>query len=160
MSKSADWSKNPHLRPHTLSSTGQSPPTSSPTLSPSVLLPPPHCNAGPTSLASASEMWNIYLSVKQDFMNTISGLTPNDLTTIIGMSVRLPFHDAGEIFYTNKTDTFGPDGCLSNDPDSNGLFQLNQLPSTLLEPIWQTYCTQIGRGNYAIDNLTLSLSFW
>jgi len=133
--------------PHDLKLEGA---TTEPTMAPSTLnfLAPPKCLAGQTVMSDAGTMWDIYQSVKQDFQNTIFGYTPLDFVTLIGMSVRLPFHDAGEAFVTNETYPLGPDGCLSMAGDNSGLVELDEQPNTLLEPLWQKYCTQISRADF------------
>jgi hypothetical protein len=45
------------------------------------------------------------------------------LSDIFGQSIRLAFHDAGEIDLTNSTDFMGPDGCISNTRPNSGLFE-------------------------------------
>ena len=78
-------------------------------------------------------------------------LAPSDvfgLSHFLGASLRLAFHDAGEVDLT-KTDSFGPDGCLSNvDRDSAGLLEDDSPVFTSIEPLWQTVCDKISRADF------------
>lgn len=55
--------------------------------------------------------------------------------------------NAGEVDIT-KSDTMGPDGCLSPTSDSAGLIESTSLVNTILEPIWQNHCNQISRADF------------
>ena len=75
---------------------------------------------------------------------------------IIGLAVRLPFHDAAE-FDLNANDKFGPDGCLSSSPDNSGLVEADSIVNTLFEPIWQKHCDQISRGDFWVLIATIAM---
>ena len=70
------------------------------------------------------------------------------MADLFGKSVRLAFHDAGEIDLTNPTDTMGPDGCMSSSPDNAGLVEPTSPVVAVMEPIWQHYCDKISRADF------------
>lgn len=87
-------------------------------------------------------------SIKKDFLNQLPPAdNPFQLCDALAQSLRLSFHDAGEADITS-TDTLGPDGCISNSSDSNGLLEPTSYVTTLLEPIWQNYCDKISRADF------------
>ena len=94
----------------------------------------------------ASKVFNATVYIEQEFLN----LYPKDeigIGKIVGLAVRLPFHDAAE-FDQNTNDKFGPDGCLSTSPDNSGMVEADSIVNNLFEPIWQKYCDQISRGDF------------
>ena len=81
-------------------------------------------------------------SVVNSFTNTI------DLAHFYGASLRLAFHDAGEVDIT-KTDLLGPDGCLQNvNTDNAGLLEITSPVFATIEPLWQQVCDQITRADF------------
>ena len=69
------------------------------------------------------------------------------VTNILGSAARLVFHDAGEVD-VRTLDKFGSDGCLSDTEDNSGLKQFDTLPMTLIEDLYQKYCTMISRADF------------
>ena len=78
---------------------------------------------------------------------------------LFGKSVRLAFHDAGEVDLTKPTDTMGPDGCLSSSGDNAGLVEPTSPVVTILEPIWQQYCDKISRADFWVLFAKLVLQY-
>lgn len=71
------------------------------------------------------------------------------LSSIYGQAIRLAFHDAGEVdLTTDSSDQLGSDGCLSNDPGSNGIIESTSYVYTLIEPLWQNYCEYLTRADF------------
>jgi len=66
-----------------------------------------------------------HFCIKTLFYGQLSAYANNPLalSDIFGQSIRLAFHDAGEIDLTNSTDFMGPDGCISNTRPNSGLFE-------------------------------------
>jgi len=69
------------------------------------------------------------------------------VANILGSAARLVFHDAGE-FDVRTLDKFGIDGCLSHTGPNSGLMQFDTLPMTLIEGLYQKYCTMMGRADF------------
>ena len=69
-------------------------------------------------------------------------------SNLFGATVRLAFHDAGEVDVTSGVDLLGPDGCMALDGDSDGLTEETSLVNTVLEPIWQSVCDRISRADF------------
>jgi len=81
-------------------------------------------------------------SAVASFTNTI------DLAHFYGASLRLAFHDAGEVDIT-KTDLLGPDGCLQTiNGDNAGLIEVASPVFATIEPMWQQVCDQISRADF------------
>jgi len=78
---------------------------------------------------------------------TFSIQNPLARANLLGATVRVAFHDAGE-GDIRTVDTIGPDGCLSDSSDNNGLLEATSLVVSVLEPIWQNYCDQISRADF------------
>lgn len=123
-------------------------PTLSPTLPISGYLPGPQCKAGSLQPQSLASMCTLTTSIKSDFSNLIAGYNTAQRAQLFGASIRLSFHDAGEIALQNLTDRLGPDGCLSISSDNFGLIQAQEEVYSIIEPIWQKYCQQISRADF------------
>ncbi|CAN0018192.1 unnamed protein product, partial [Ectocarpus fasciculatus] len=68
---------------------------------------------------------------------------------LFGASLRVCFHDAGEVLVSDPTDRQGPDGCLQTvNMDNEGLVELDEEVNAILEPIWQEHCDKISRGDF------------
>jgi len=79
---------------------------------------------------------------------TQTASNPMILSDILGQSVRLAFHDAGEIDIRSTTDTLGPDGCLSQTAANAGLIESTSQVLLTLEPMWQSVCDKISRADF------------
>jgi len=88
-----------------------------------------------------------YIGIKTAFYSQLP-TDPFALSDIFGQSIRLAFHDAAEADVTKSSDLMGPDGCISNSASNNGLIESTSYVTTLLEPIWQTYCDSMSRGDF------------
>ena len=73
-----------------------------------------------------------YHGIKNAFYSELP-TDPFVLSDIYGQSIRLAFHDAAEADVTNTNDLMGPDGCISNSEDSNGLIQPTSYVTTFLD---------------------------
>jgi catalase (peroxidase I) len=92
-----------------------------------------------TSYTSILKQFNEYIAVNN---------TEDLLSGLYGASIRLVFHDAGEVLLSSKTDKLGPDGCLSQSSDNAGLIESTSEVQFILEPIWQTVCDKISRADF------------
>lgn len=94
-------------------------------------------------------MCSVTSKITQDFNKLIKNMTQLQRSQLFGAALRLAFHDAGEI-NLSSADSLGPDGCLSLDPASGnqGLIELVEEPSAIMEPIWQKYCDKISRADF------------
>jgi len=86
-------------------------------------------------------VWTAIESALATFIEENGGSSPNDTqrlarSNLYGKAVRLAWHDAGETDIRTN-DTMGPDGCLSNSSDNNGLVEDTSLVYTFIEPLWQ-----------------------
>lgn len=119
--------------------------------SPTLISPPtsPFCIKTNGSLFPSYTDFDItFNSIKKDFYNQLPPADDEfELCDALAQSLRLSFHDAGEADVTS-TDTLGPDGCISDSSDSNGLLEPTSYVTTLLEPIWQKYCDKISRADF------------
>lgn len=119
--------------------------------SPILISPPtsPFCIKTNGSLFPSYTDFHItFNSIKKDFYNQLPPADDEfELCDALAQSLRLSFHDAGEADVTS-TDTLGPDGCISDCSDSNGLLEPTSYVTTLLEPIWQKYCDKISRADF------------
>lgn len=114
-----------------------------------LLSPPyaPFCFKTNGSLPTYSKFSATVDAIKNDYYSQLPVDDESDLSDALAQSLRLSFHDAGEADVTSA-DTLGPDGCISNVSDSNGLLEPTSYVTTLLEPIWQTYCDGISRADF------------
>jgi len=134
-----------------VSSASSSSPTSSPSY-PTSTSSNPFCvktNGRPPKL-STKGIQTAFKAIKTLFYGQLSAYANDSLalSDIFGQSIRLAFHDAGEIDLTNSTDFMGPDGCISNTDPNKGLKEPTSFVVTLLEPLWQKYCDLISRGDF------------
>jgi catalase (peroxidase I) len=81
------------------------------------------------------------------FSQLLAGKDQVYQSNLFGGAVRLAFHDAGEVDLT-ASDTAGPDGCLSTADDNAGLLESTSVVTSIIEPMWQTYCDQISRADF------------
>lgn len=92
-----------------------------------------------------------YTGIEADFDALVTGTysSSNALAQaeLFGQAVRVAFHDAAEA-YVSEADLMGPDGCLSNDEENNGMVEDTSLIVSVMDPIWQTYCDQISRADF------------
>jgi len=107
----------------------------------------PFCMKTNGSLPSYADFDMTFNSIKKDFYNQLPVDDQFELCDALAQSLRLTFHDAGEADITS-VDTLGPDGCISDCSDSNGLLESTSYVTTLLEPIWQDYCDKISRADF------------
>ena len=81
----------------------------------------------------------------------LPAITPTNPTAqarFYGASLRLAFHDAGEVDLST-TDAMGPDGCLNTvNTDNVGLLEPSSPVFSIIEPLWQTVCDQITRADF------------
>jgi len=93
---------------------------------------------------------NILKTIKAEFIAKLPIYDENNtaLSDTYGQSIRLAFHDAGEIDLSNPSDKLGPDGCLSSDPESNGITERTSVVYTFIEPFWQEYCEYLTRADF------------
>ena len=95
---------------------------------------------------------SVFQSIKEHFYESVNRvIESNDiwaLSDIYAQPLRLVFHDAGEVDLTNPYDFMGSDGCLSDDPGSKGLLEIESLVYSLLDPLWQHYCDSISRADF------------
>jgi hypothetical protein len=103
--------------------------------------------SGAKVVASAAGTCEAYKTMNANF----DTLAPSDvfaLSHFLGASLRLAFHDAGEVDLAT-TDSFGSDGCLSTlERDSAGLLEEDSPVFTSIEPLWQTVCDKISRADF------------
>lgn len=125
-------------------------PSQLPTMLPSELnfLPPPKCQNGTTQVVDAAVMNEVTSSIRAEYYELLESYDIWEKLTFLGVGVRIPWHDAAEGMVGNESYPLGPDGCISTSPENFGLLPRDRLPYTLLEPIWQKYCTQISRGDF------------
>jgi hypothetical protein len=130
------------------SSVSSSSPTSSPSY-PTSTASNPFCvkTGGRPPKLSTKGIQTAFKAIRTLFFGQLPA-DPFALSDIFGQSIRLAFHDAGEIDLTNTTDFMGPDGCISNTRPNAGLTASTSYVITLLEPIWQKYCDLISRGDF------------
>jgi len=67
---------------------------------------------------------------------------------LFGASLRLAFHDAGEIDLPLVDDRLGPDGCLSSAGYNSGLIEADEEVNSIIEVSWQQFCTRISRADF------------
>jgi len=78
----------------------------------------------------------------------ITPTNPTAQARFYGSTVRLAFHDAGEVNLAT-TDAMGPDGCLNTaNTDNAGLLEASSPVFSIIEPLWQTVCDQITRADF------------
>lgn len=99
-------------------------------------------------LPTQASVCSAYVGIKAAFPTLLPPNTTSAYADLIGKSVRLAFHDAGEADLTNVTDVMGPDGCLSDSSDNAGLVESTSPVQTVLEPLWQQYCDKISRADF------------
>jgi len=89
---------------------------------------------------------------------------------MVGAVVRLAFHDAGEFdgrfpaadasFGSSNrplVEPYGPDGCLTQAGDHNGLTGTDDEVNAILEPIWQDFCDATSRADFWVAMATFAL---
>jgi len=134
-----------------VSSASSSSPTSSPSY-PTSTASNPFCvkTGGRPPKLSTKGIQTAVKSIKTLFYGNLSAYANNSLTLsdIFGQSIRLAFHDAGEVDLTNSNDFKGADGCISDTKANKGLKEATSFVNTLLEPLWQKYCDLISRGDF------------
>ena len=113
---------------------------------------------GGTLISNNAGICSAYKSINGNFA---SYLPADDFarSDLFGKSVRLAFHDAGEVDLTKPTDTMGPDGCLSSSGDNAGLVEPTSPVVTILEPIWQQNCDKISRADFWVLFAKLVLEY-
>jgi hypothetical protein len=102
--------------------------------------------SGAPAEATRSNTCVAFNNIYNDFL----GMLPTEemaLSTFYGSSLRLAFHDAGEVD-VRTGDLMGPDGCLSSSDDNAGLVEDTSDVLTMLEPLWQKYCDKISRADF------------
>ena len=136
---------SPSFRPTTSS------PSASP-VSPNVGYVAPFClkTNGATVSSSKAGTCSAYNYLSTTALPTaVSSFANNiDLAHFYGASLRLAFHDAGEVDIT-KTDLLGPDGCLQTiNTDNAGLIEIASPVFATIEPMWQQVCDKITRADF------------
>jgi hypothetical protein len=133
-------------------------------------LPNPFCvatgGAAPTHMLDCAvveqirEAWDVALA---------SLPVVEDRIALIGSTVRLAYHDAGEFdgrwdaLGSTVTpprpvsDPYGPDGCLTEAGDHAGLNGALDETNVILEPIWQDFCASISRADFWVLAATFAL---
>lgn len=98
-------------------------------------------------MPTVQNICSAYSGIKAAFPTVLPNATTqlSAYSDLLGKSVRLIWHDAGEAYLSNITDKMGSDGCLSNSPDNAGLVESDSTVLTILEPLWQQYCDKISR---------------
>jgi len=91
----------------------------------------------------------VYKEIKKEFHQIVQRSKELAQSDIFGAAIRLAFHDAGEIDIT-KSDSFGPDGCLSNTGPNSGLIQPETVVQSVFIPMWQKYCDRISRADFFV----------
>ncbi len=95
-------------------------------------------------------------AIKTLFYDQLSDYANNPfvLSDNFAQSIRLAFHDAGEIDLTNSTNFMGPDGCISDTRPNLGLYErtnfllLYSLSRTELSVILMSIQKRIRAKNY------------
>ena len=126
-------------------------PTASPS-SPNVGYVAPFClkTNGATVSSSKAGTCSAYNYLSTTALpSVVSSFTNNiDLAHFYGGSLRLAFHDAGEVDIT-QTDLLGPDGCLQTiNTDNAGLIEITSPVFATIEPMWQQVCDKITRADF------------
>lgn len=121
----------------------------------------PFCNSsnGAPLNSTKEGVCQAYATVRQAFQSILP--PPSDRmgrSQLFGKAVRLIFHDAGEVDVRSPSDTMGPDGCLSDTAANAGLLGDSSIVMTVLEPIWQSVCDKISRGDFWVLFAKLVLS--
>jgi hypothetical protein len=112
----------------------------------------PYCikTKGKVPLSTKKNVCSANIGISKSFEKIVKKYAKNrlDLSHIFGASLRIAFHDAAEVDI-NKTDLYGPDGCLSTNSDDNaGIIEASSPIFTVLEPIWQEHCHEISRADF------------
>lgn len=112
-------------------------------------LPPPQCSKVSLRHSTTEELCNIMSSVQEQFTTLIESSDTKLKSRIFGASLRLCFHDAGEVLVNDPNDRLGMDGCLNTqNGDNAGLVELEEEVNTFIEPIWQDHCDKISRADF------------
>lgn len=113
----------------------------------SQLLPGPVCFAG--SFSPPDNMCELLALIQTEFDSVVQGKDRVARSQLFGASLRLAFHDAGEINLPDASDKLGPDGCLSTIGGENkGLIEAEEEVYSIIEVSWQKFCTQISRADF------------
>ncbi len=144
-SKTRRPTRNPTNKP------SSRPTTSKPTVMPTTLtyLEPAICLNNVTQSINDTTICDVVSNIENDLDLILDTYTIFQKSNLFGSVIRLAFHDAGEVLVFNSTDTYGPDGCLSISDDNAGLIESSKLTSTVIDPMWQRYCsTGISRADF------------
>lgn len=124
-------------------------PTNEPIVPHAAQLPNPQCMSGPLVSVTPTQLCGVVTSIKQQFGVLMKSADNKFKSRLFGASLRLCFHDAGEVLLTDSTDRLGMDGCLQTvNRDNSGLIEQDQIVNTFLEPIWQQHCSSISRADF------------
>lgn len=104
---------------------------------------------GETPAESKANICSAYNSLTEEFETHLPSNDDFSLSDLLGASIRLAFHDAGEVDISSG-DLMGSDGCLSNSRDNAGLIEASSPVQTILEPLFQKYCDKISRADVSI----------
>jgi catalase (peroxidase I) len=94
-------------------------------------------------------MCSLVAEIQTEFNNVLQGKDAVARSQLFGASLRLAFHDAGEVNLPLAADTLGPDGCLSMTGSENkGLIEANEEVNSIIEVSWQKFCGRISRADF------------
>ena len=117
------------------------------------LLANPHCPRIISESQRTEDLCPTLQAIKEEFLSITSSAGNNFKAHLFGASLRLCFHDAGEVLVSDMADSMGPDGCLQTiNSDNAGLSDFDGAVNLILEPIWQRFCDKISRAD--------SWAFW